>query len=341
MHGLRCPLGAHYLPLPGPSAPDIQAWLVEIGLAKPTPAGLKWDERQLCHSPQERLFIDGRWQDGLLPDVPRDSATQAQYRLLAKAIADAGQHRLRAADERARRGRPRTPRSTPSPPRNGCARKASSTRWCWPTSTTAAATTTAPAAATVSAWACVHYFASRHGFSAPGDDSQRPRPGADLARRQRAADAGAAPAVRRSRADRPRRVPHRRRPARRHGVGVRAAPRSSAGRAKHVIVATPLFIAAHVLERAAGRARRGREAAAPRAMDGGQPAARRAAAGSRRRAAVVGQRDPRQPVAGLRRRAAPEPRARRRRAAADRVLGLRRHRPQAAAARCRGRTRRS
>ena len=90
MHGLRCPLGAHYLPLPGPSAPDIQAWLVEIGLAKQTPAGLKWDERQLCHSPQERLFFNGRWQDGLLPNVPRDSATQAQYRLLAKAVADAG-----------------------------------------------------------------------------------------------------------------------------------------------------------------------------------------------------------------------------------------------------------
>src|SRR5471032_324882 len=90
MHGLRCPLGAHYLPLPGPAAPDIQAWLVEIGLARLTPRGLKWDERQLCHSPQERLFIDGRWQDGLLPNVPRDSATQAQYRRFAKLIADAG-----------------------------------------------------------------------------------------------------------------------------------------------------------------------------------------------------------------------------------------------------------
>src|ERR1700761_4484555 len=59
MHGLRCPLGAHYLPLPGPSAPDIQAWLVEIGLAKAMPSGLKGDERQLCHSPQERLFFNG------------------------------------------------------------------------------------------------------------------------------------------------------------------------------------------------------------------------------------------------------------------------------------------
>ena len=65
------------------------------------------------------------------------------------------------------------------------------------------------------------------------------------------------------------------------------------------------------------------------------------AAGSRRRAAVVGQRDPRQPVAGLCRRAAPEPRARRRRHRADRVLGASRTAIASGCSRCRGRTRRS
>ena len=27
----------------------------------------QYDERHLCHSPQERLFIDGEWHEGLLP----------------------------------------------------------------------------------------------------------------------------------------------------------------------------------------------------------------------------------------------------------------------------------
>ncbi|HEX4509708.1 MAG TPA: FAD-dependent oxidoreductase, partial [Burkholderiaceae bacterium] len=48
--GLPCPLGAHYLPLPGPQADDVQQWLVDVGLARQTPAGLSWDERHLCHS---------------------------------------------------------------------------------------------------------------------------------------------------------------------------------------------------------------------------------------------------------------------------------------------------
>ena len=45
--------------------------------------------------------------------------------------------------------------------------------------------------AQVSAWAGIHYFASRHGFHAPGDDDARARRGADLARRQRLARAAA------------------------------------------------------------------------------------------------------------------------------------------------------
>ena len=130
MQGLRCPLGAHYLPLPGPFSGDIQDWLVEIGLAKATAGGLKWDERHLCHSPQERLFINGRWQDGMLPNVARNSPTQAQYQRFAKAVADAGPvpqarqghrrhgparlraaHRARPVDARARRARRRPRRS--------------------------------------------------------------------------------------------------------------------------------------------------------------------------------------------------------------------------------------
>ena len=29
----------------------------------------KWDERVLCFDPQERLFLHGRWQEGIEPEL--------------------------------------------------------------------------------------------------------------------------------------------------------------------------------------------------------------------------------------------------------------------------------
>ncbi|WP_204272233.1 hypothetical protein, partial [Enterobacter hormaechei] len=44
--------------------------------------------RHLCHSPQERLFFDGAWHEGLLP--PADGAAGlAQYRRFAALVAEA------------------------------------------------------------------------------------------------------------------------------------------------------------------------------------------------------------------------------------------------------------
>jgi len=245
MQGLPCPLGAHYLPLPGPEAGDIQDWLVEIGLAKATATGLKWDERHLCHSPQERLFINGRWQDGMLPIVARDSATQAQYRLLAKAIADAG----------------RLGFSLPT------------TRSPWTSAHAALDAVTAAqwlralglhdplllayldyccrddygaGTATVSAWALVHYFASRHGFSAPGEDSNDRDPVLTWPD----GNAPLAQALRQPYADRV----HAGRAVFRIDEGLNgveawafAGDEVEHWTAKHAIVATPIFIAAHVL----------------------------------------------------------------------------------------------
>jgi hypothetical protein len=171
MDGLRCPLGAHYLPLPGPHAPDIRDWLVEIGLAQATPAGLAWDERQLCHSPQERLFIDGRWQDGLLPAVPPASAAQAQYRRLADAMAAAGRA-LAFALPTAR---------APWTPAHAALDAIPFSRWLREQGIVDARLLAyldyccrddyGAGSDVVSAWAGVHYFESRHGFAAPGDDA--------------------------------------------------------------------------------------------------------------------------------------------------------------------------
>ncbi|MEO5690539.1 MAG: FAD-dependent oxidoreductase [Burkholderiaceae bacterium] len=245
MHALRCPLGAHYLPLPGPSAPDIQSWLLEIGLAKQTPAGLKWDERHLCHSPQERLFIHSHWQDGMLPIVARDSATQAQYRLFAKAIADAGKAGFALPTARA-----------PWTPAHAALDATTAAQWLDAKGISDPLLRTyldyscrddyGAGSSTVSAWALVHYFASRHGFSAPGDDGND----RDAVLTWPDGNAPLVDALRHPFVDRV----HTGRAVFRIDEGLQditawAFDGAEVERwsAKHAIVATPLFIAAHVL----------------------------------------------------------------------------------------------
>lgn len=89
--GQPCPLGAHYLPVPDPGNLPLLAWLHGIGLARTEHGRVRFDERHLCHAPQERLFqpaagsTAGHWQDGLLP-ASDDTALQAQHRHLAAQI---------------------------------------------------------------------------------------------------------------------------------------------------------------------------------------------------------------------------------------------------------------
>ncbi len=176
MGGMGCPLGAHYLPIPGERAVEVIELLEELGLRRTEHGQPVHDERHLCHSPQERLFIAGHWHDGLLPPVealPADQreATLAQYRHFGALVAKVG---------------------------DGCAFAIPTARSTWSPALSAldaitfgqwldAQSLNAPAlrwyldyccrddygagAAQVSAWAGLHYFASRHGFHAPGDGS--------------------------------------------------------------------------------------------------------------------------------------------------------------------------
>lgn len=57
------PWGAHYVPVPAADMTDICALLEEFGLGRPA----AWNEETLCHDPNERLWIRGHWQDGLVP----------------------------------------------------------------------------------------------------------------------------------------------------------------------------------------------------------------------------------------------------------------------------------
>lgn len=63
------PLGAHYLPTPGNDALELKKLLQDLDiivnkdLEKP-----EYDELFLCHEMEERLFIHGVWQEGLIPE---------------------------------------------------------------------------------------------------------------------------------------------------------------------------------------------------------------------------------------------------------------------------------
>lgn len=63
------PWGAHYLPLPGQDATYVRTLLSELGVlhGDANAVAPTYDERFLVQAPDERLFINGGWQDGLIP----------------------------------------------------------------------------------------------------------------------------------------------------------------------------------------------------------------------------------------------------------------------------------
>jgi glycine/D-amino acid oxidase-like deaminating enzyme len=59
------PWAAHYVPVPGPAAALARELFDDLGVR----VDGRWDERHLCHAPQERLFVHGRWHAGFDPAV--------------------------------------------------------------------------------------------------------------------------------------------------------------------------------------------------------------------------------------------------------------------------------
>jgi glycine/D-amino acid oxidase-like deaminating enzyme len=70
------PYAAHYVPVPNKEAELVRELFEELGVLKD---GV-WDERVLCHSPQERLFLHGRWQEGIEPELAATSRDREQFR---------------------------------------------------------------------------------------------------------------------------------------------------------------------------------------------------------------------------------------------------------------------
>ncbi|MFN7152509.1 MAG: NAD(P)-binding protein [Acidovorax sp.] len=174
VNGIPCPLGAHYLPVPGDDAREVQDLLEELGLRRRLAGRWQYDERHLCHSPQERLFFEGEWQEGLLPVQGVGEATLDQYRRFAHAVereAKAARFAMPALRIWGSK-QPLAPTHQALDAMNFSAWLAQEglddahLRWyldyCCRDDYGAGT-------GSVSAWAGIHYFASRHGFHAPGE----------------------------------------------------------------------------------------------------------------------------------------------------------------------------
>jgi len=175
--GMACPLGAHYLPVPGETAVEVIELLDDLGLRRTVNGRAAYDERHLCHSPQERLYIGGHWHDGLLPPAEalpnaERATTLSQYRRFSELVSGIGRGRSFTIP---------TARSAWRPELDALD-AVTFAQWL------AAHRLDAPAlrwyldyccrddygagAGEVSAWAGLHYFASRHGFRAPGSPAE-------------------------------------------------------------------------------------------------------------------------------------------------------------------------
>jgi glycine/D-amino acid oxidase-like deaminating enzyme len=70
------PWAAHYVPVPDTRESLVRELFEELGVFKDG----KWDERRLCFSPQERLFLHGRWQEGIEPEIASTARDREDYK---------------------------------------------------------------------------------------------------------------------------------------------------------------------------------------------------------------------------------------------------------------------
>lgn len=81
------PWAAHYVPVPGPKALYVRELFEELGVLK----NGQWEERYLCFAPQERLFLYGRWQEGIEPAIGLTDKDRDQFQRFEDQI-----HKFRA-----------------------------------------------------------------------------------------------------------------------------------------------------------------------------------------------------------------------------------------------------
>ncbi|MGE3315459.1 MAG: FAD-dependent oxidoreductase [Planctomycetaceae bacterium] len=78
LKGIPCPWGAHYLPVPMASNRPLVALLKEMNVVESEDAEgePRIAEQYLCRDPEERLFFNGAWREGLIPELSADDQQQ-------------------------------------------------------------------------------------------------------------------------------------------------------------------------------------------------------------------------------------------------------------------------
>lgn len=76
------PWAAHYVPVPGAQAAYVRELFTDLGVLK----NGQWEERYLVFAPQERLFLYGRWQDGIEPAVGLTQKDREQFQRLEESF---------------------------------------------------------------------------------------------------------------------------------------------------------------------------------------------------------------------------------------------------------------
>lgn len=81
---LHYPRGAHYLPLPSMESTHVREMLFDFGVIEANPMSERpyFDESVILHAPDERLYFNGEWQEGIVPSqglTPDDAAQQQRF----------------------------------------------------------------------------------------------------------------------------------------------------------------------------------------------------------------------------------------------------------------------
>lgn len=76
----KFPYGAHYVPIPNNELKDYTAFLEEAGVITGYENELPiYNELYLCHDPEDRLYINGKWQEGIVPNYGLSKDARQQF----------------------------------------------------------------------------------------------------------------------------------------------------------------------------------------------------------------------------------------------------------------------
>jgi hypothetical protein len=85
---LAFPRGAHYVPLPSKDSVHVREILADLGLLTGDPLATRpyFDETALVHSPEARVYYNGKWQEGTLPNQGVSTQDLAEQNRFAKTV---------------------------------------------------------------------------------------------------------------------------------------------------------------------------------------------------------------------------------------------------------------